>query len=416
MKMFLMYLLITAGLMASELEKQCSDLGMDGLKPFVTLDETKDVDCRILQYYTQPLAKKNDPLADRALVCLAYNYPKKIIWRFTGKDMRNNEKVKKFFEKEQIAEKCAKYAFPKSHKMAINYIKPQKQWGDMENDIDFIRELDIEGLDHEAAVKGLIEKKYFLRSKKKPLHLKAFMAQMSQIFKKYELQFTPSYGNPYQWSYEFKEEFSKEYPFYVKRGRLLMALASGESIRFMKTGKESALHFKMMSYPEHSLLPHDVFEISYVLSKGNVYEALLTIQNLLSYHWQTRNRQRIDYLSRFIPITMQIGDREDVFGTWYHLFGAMLYSYATTRVEGTFIMGTEVVMSNLYDRLVQRKRPDKQENHINYQGVRLGVELRQAIKKNKWQFKYDDYTQMSYLKPFEMPRRKIKKILAPYIK
>ena len=105
--------------------------------------------------------------------------------------------------------------------------------------------------------------------------------------------------------------------------KLLTALAMGVTNRFMMTPNDRELRKWIEDQSFSSITPKDLFEHSLELSGGDVYKALLSIENVLSEFWKDKNRENLRATASLSSITNFCpGERpEDVFGSWYHLFG-----------------------------------------------------------------------------------------------
>lgn len=72
--------------------------------------------------------------------------------------------------------------------------------------------------------------------------------------------------------------------------------------------------------------------------------------------------------------------RTDKFGSWYHLFGIMLYGYAEGGFKATVIGTVETWGSHIMGGF----QDEKQENYINSRGGRVGNRLKKFVENEEY--------------------------------
>ena len=99
----------------------------------------------------------------------------------------------------------------------------------------------------------------------------------------------------------------------------------GATARYMMTPMDKKLRAWIKRQRFSSLEPEDVLRKSLELQKGDLYKAILSIENVLSEYWLVPNRGNLKQTSSLRSITNVCDSKkDDVFGSWYHLFGTML--------------------------------------------------------------------------------------------
>ena len=181
--------------------------------------------------------------------------------------------------------------------------------------------------------------------------------------------------------------------------KLLATLAMGATSRFMATEQDQELRSWILDQPISSILPEDIFRESLRLQNGDIYKALLSIENVLSEYWLAPNRQHLKQtaalrsITNYCPGTKMIdgdygGSRDtlnsdDVFGSWYHLFGTMLLGCVEGPVLSTIVGKTESMGGRVLDIKKAKQQghnlayhmvrgTDPQEEKINARGGRIG--------------------------------------------
>ncbi|MCK5883642.1 MAG: hypothetical protein KAG61_08140 [Bacteriovoracaceae bacterium] len=186
----------------------------------------------------------------------------------------------------------------------------------------------------------------------------------------------PTRGEFHKWSNNFKSKNLDHFFPVFSFSKLLTSLALGRTFHYMRTDMEETLANWMLSRPHNSITPSHLFRESYRINNGDVYKTLLTIENLLAYHWKSKNREQLGPILRLRPINNFYKDRGDKYGSWYHLFGMILYGYAQGELSGRFVSFVESLGSH-----VLGSAPEPQEDFINSVGGPIGAKLRKFVSK-----------------------------------
>lgn len=193
----------------------------------------------------------------------------------------------------------------------------------------------------------------------------------------------PRYGKPHRWSTDFAWHYGSlaRYSPYTRFSKILLALSSGITNRFMTTGREKPLILYILGRPDQSVTIAEIFRHSYRLNGGDVYLTLLAIENVLAEYWRTDNRENRAVTRKLALVTNQFQGRGDKFGTWYHFFGIMLYAYVTDEATARAAAKTESIGSHV----LSRGEVETQEDFMNEQGAVLGAKLKEVVlyRKNR---------------------------------
>lgn len=254
-----------------------------------------------------------------------------------------------------------------------------------------------------------------IQGKQNPIRRDGFSKMFAEVMKEEEKNgIEPSYGQPHEWSKEFLDKYGHTSPMLVS-SKLLMALAVGDTSRYMRTDKEGDLYKWMVSQPDSSLTIPEVFRQSYRLNSGDVYKTLLTIENVMAHQWRNPNRDDLPLTHRLKPITNGHEYAGDRFGTWYHFFGIMLYGY----VEGGVKAGLIGRIEALGSFILTPSEVKTQKAHMNKQGGLVGDDLAKLVKTKSYETLETDSSSLaegSYLDHTEDFRDRIKVVLSSEIK
>ncbi|MBI3555442.1 MAG: hypothetical protein HY074_04165 [Deltaproteobacteria bacterium] len=120
---------------------------------------------------------------------------------------------------------------------------------------------------------------------------------------------------------------------------LYLAGESGRSGDYI-SGHEEELKTWILSQPDNSIDPVTIYQKSLGLNEGNIWNALLTIHQLLRnnarwwassrYFYSSSKENQEAFFNKFIDIRGDLTDRGsgfsgDHYGSWYRLWGIMLY-------------------------------------------------------------------------------------------
>ena len=222
--------------------------------------------------------------------------------------------------------------------------------------------------------------------RKAPIKVRPFSNKLNGIITSYEKKNSIRiFRSPaHRWAKEKKKDLRKKFPGSAVASKLLSALAMGATSRFMMTQQDSSLRAWVIEQPMASVLPEDIFKKSLELQNGDIYKALLSIENVLSEFWLTPNRNNLKQTSALMSISHTCDPQnEDVFGSWYHLFGTMLLGCVEGPVVSTLVGKTESLGGRVLDIAQAKKQgrnlayhmiigTDPQEEKINARGGRVG--------------------------------------------
>lgn len=157
--------------------------------------------------------------------------------------------------------------------------------------------------------------------------------------------------------------------------KIVVALATASSARFLYVGQEPALIAWIKNQPDNSVTPEMLFRQSYLLNKGNIYLTILTIENILSD--ATFEERREDTLVNH-KLTDLYAYSPNKFGDWYHFFGTMLAGYVQ---EPAKIIAE---MYSVYRKISRGENAEKSTMDADKSGAQLGGALRQFAEKESY--------------------------------
>ena len=146
-----------------------------------------------------------------------------------------------------------------------------------------------------------------------------------------------------------------------------------------------------MAYPDGRVLPHDLFEESYILNKGNIYLTLLTCENVLAGDPHRKGRQNDPLQKKLAYIRHDSKEIGDNYGAWYHFFGIALYGMLRTNLTSRTVAEIESLGSFFYEGA------DKQETYINRHGALLGIKLKKIMKHETWKVPLQPMDRTDYM-------------------
>ncbi len=159
-------------------------------------------------------------------------------------------------------------------------------------------------------------------------------------------------------------------PSIVGTSKIVVALATASSSRFLYVGKEIALINWIKTQPDKSITIEKLFKQSYLLNRGDVYLTILTIENVLSDATFEKDREKTLVNQKLVDLYTNSPNK---FGDWYHLFGTMLAGY--TGEPATVIAG----LYGVYRRISRGKDAEKSTMHADQVGACIGVQLRSTV-------------------------------------
>lgn len=215
-----------------------------------------------------------------------------------------------------------------------------------------------------------------------PFKIRNMALMIKQVIaEEYQLNgLKPQLGEVHKWSPEVLPQLRKKFVLFSRMSKLLVALSRGGTSSYMVTGTEDALKDYILSRPEESINLEEMFRASYRINQGDVYLTLLTIENVLSRFWLSSGRSKRAITTRLKDIT-NFNYRTDKFGSWYHLFGIMLFGYA----EGGFKSRVVGNLETAGSQIMSRFKDERQETYINSRGGPIGARIRRFIKKGKFE-------------------------------
>lgn len=227
-----------------------------------------------------------------------------------------------------------------------------------------------------------------------PIDVDRLTNKCRDIILQYYPTIVPTMGEEHDWSPDAKDyllfgfwhrlgcyiiDKQQDFPSpFVIGSKLFLCLACGWTARYCVTGQEQALTKRIMDYPDGGVLPHDLFEESYVLNKGNIYLTLLTCENVLAGDPHRKGRQNDPLQKKLAYIRHDSKETGDNYGAWYHLFGIALYGMLRDNLTSRSVAEFENLGSFFYEGA------DKQETYINRYGALLGIELKKIMKHETW--------------------------------
>ena len=226
-------------------------------------------------------------------------------------------------------------------------------------------------------------KRLVLEGRRDPIKVPAMTKMFTQIFAEEAAKgVPPKLGKPLGWSREFLAE-DRERPElqpYARVSKLLIALSCGLTSKFMPTDHERRLIAYILGRPDRSVTFAQLFRESYELNDGDVYLALLTCENVLSEFWLTPQRENRAVTRKLAPITNVYDGRGDIYGTWYHFTGTLLYSYVTNGKIAGSVAHTESMGSNILSNGMLKP----QKVWANREGAVLGEKVRDALVRRDY--------------------------------
>lgn len=149
--------------------------------------------------------------------------------------------------------------------------------------------------------------------------------------------------------------------------KIIMALATASSSRFLYVGHEEELIEWIKKRPDNSVSIEALFHKSYILNGGNVYLTLLTIENVLSDATFEADRENTVVNRKLADL---YAGSPNKFGDWYHMFGTMLAGYVG---EPARLIAK---LYGIYRRISRGEAAEKATMAADKVGADMGVELR----------------------------------------
>tara|TARA_B100000927_G_scaffold186505_1_gene150290 strand:+ start:631 stop:1704 length:1074 start_codon:yes stop_codon:yes gene_type:complete len=225
--------------------------------------------------------------------------------------------------------------------------------------------------------------------RKSPVKVKKYTKMFKKVIQKYEKKHGQKVflSRPHTWSNNERRPLLPRFD-----SKLLTSLALGVTNRFMMTPHDKVLRNWLERQSYLSVTPEKLFKKALDLSKGDVYKALLSIENVLSEFWKDKKRHQLRQTASLSSITNHCPGlgREDIFGSWYHFFGVMLLGCVEGEIKANLVGRVE----NLGGRVLDIKHTkenklihlligsDPQEEIINRRGGIIGHKVCKNRLKN----------------------------------
>ena len=258
----------------------------------------------------------------------------------------------------------------------------------------------LEGAEPSSFSEDDINKNKNIEGDLKPIVENEFLNMIKQIiYEESKNGITPKVGKVHRFGRCAEKYYLREYPYFKISSKLLMALARGVTARFMVTGRELLLERYILSFGKAEVTPEMIIRESYILNDGDFYLTILTIENILSKDWRKhRVRENFAVNKRLKRIINHFGDNADDYGSWYHFFGILLYSYVEGSFKAQIIARTESIGGSIL-----AKREEPQEEHINLTGAKLGAQIKKMILSKAYThfspsshyLKFENYTNLT---------------------
>ncbi len=242
-----------------------------------------------------------------------------------------------------------------------------------------IKALDIPADEKERMIVQLHNSAMQLEGRVNPFRKKEMLDMMMQVIKEEQAAgLQPRFGEPHTWSPEFIQ-YCKDKGELIPLGftKLLTALASGVTSRHFKTGTEELLINDILARRDGSATLDQVFRASYRINGGDVYLAILTIENILSDNWRHPQRDKLAVTRKLANICNFYQDRGDKYGAWYHFHGIMLYGYVRGGFRAALVGGIETAGSHILSGGVD----EQQEDAVNSMGGKIGAKLAKVVRE-----------------------------------
>jgi len=191
----------------------------------------------------------------------------------------------------------------------------------------------------------------------------------------------PKFGLPHEWSPEFMaycKDKGEMIPLVFTK--LLTALASGVTSRHFKTGTEADLIGYILSRQDASVTMDQLFRASYRLAGGDVYLAILAIENILGDNWRHPDRDKLAVTRKLASISNFYQGKGDKYGAWYHFHGIMLYGYVRGGFRAALIGGIETAGSHVLGS-AHDGSDEQQEDYVNSTGGKIGARLAKVLRE-----------------------------------
>lgn len=383
----------------------CKEFGIHDLS---ILETPKKIHPMVLMHYRQKEPKLSDPIADYHVM----DFVDQTINSLKGKKSKNVQD-----HSFQSAKDCAYILFGLEDKKENleytdkNFYKESDQY---KSDLLLLEEvLSKYSPEERKKVLDLFESgKLTFESGLSPVNPSRMAKSFIDVIEEEDARgLSMKRGGKHTWSEEFKKNRGTFTSARLKSfgSRILMTLAGGKGDSTLITGKEDELRKFIESVPDQSLIPEELFRKSYQINNGDMYQSLLTVENVLSAQWRNPKREKLTSTAKLKPFSKNFGSHGDVFGHWYHLFGMVFYGSVEGKTRANIVAKAE----GLGSQILSKFKGETQENLINDKGGVVGAYLRRYMtaKENGKTYKLPsaDKEKKSELK--KILERKVKKVL-----
>ena len=240
-------------------------------------------------------------------------------------------------------------------------------------------------------------------------------------------------GNPI--SFEVNHQ---EHPYF------LSYLMGSKSVVY-QTSKEQPLKKWVLSQVDNSIYPDHIFKESLKLNNGKVFEALLTIYELLKnearyftdyVNYDSSHKEKTLFFNKFVDIRGDLEERDpknfhgDHAGSWYRIWGMMLHSMFNSeksehqitigtqcklglnfspinRINGEVVSTFAEIVKYPMEWLSDEKwiEPDPRKSEINRKGVRVIYRMLSQFEKEEVISKEENCDSKKYLRTRSRVRR-----------
>ncbi len=214
-----------------------------------------------------------------------------------------------------------------------------------------------------------------IEGERNPIRVDAFVAMLLQVIREESSRRPPRAGEIHAWSDEYRCGHYRRALF--RGSKLLGALGRGDTWRYLRTNHDDAFRAWLSQQAPYGVSPDKLFREAYRRADGDVYLALLSIQNVFARYWTVPKRDDLKHVASLAPVFHQLGVGADHMGPLYHFWGMVLYGYAEGAIASSLIGRIEGIGSQIMSRGV----PERQEDHANLTGGWIGAALRKAVAK-----------------------------------
>lgn len=269
-----------------------------------------------------------------------------------------------------------------------------------------------QSVDNKRREDAVLNNEPFVIGRSVPIDIERLLNKCAEIMRGHYPDIFPTLGEEHQWSPEAKEYLPRAYwhrlgrhisgyqqdfpaPL-LGRSKLFLCLACGWTSKYCVTGTETALTNFIMSKPDRSVQPHELFEESYVLNRGNIYLTFLACENILTSDPHRKGRYKDPLQQKLAYIRHDSSEAGDNYGAWYHLFGIALYGMLRPELKGLIVADAESIGSFFIEG------SDRQEDMINHYGAIFGQKYRKMLEDGSWWLRGDS---TDYLLPNELTHK-----------